>query len=461
MLGNPYACSIDWDTYNTGGITSSNIFPTIWVFNANTKQYNTYMTNADPLLRIAQGPGASNVIASGEGFFVAADQTKASASLMFTEAAKVPTAQTTGAKLLMGVPAGTYDVRQLLRLKLAIDSLNYDDIVIAFNSNSSTKYNPWEDSQYLAGMSAPEGLASFSADSTPVALSINFLPLPKKTQQVIRLKVDATNSGQLTLKRTQLDQLPPIYELWLMDRYKKDSLDLRNNSDYTFEVNKADTASYGNNRFSIVVRQNQALNVHLLDFTATKTSGGSLTAWKTENEANYTNFTVERSTDNGITFGVMGGFASNSQGVYNFTDKNPVNDAINIYRLKIEDLNGAITYSKNISLSYGNAPAASVAVTKINVFPNPASSVITMSIANNSNSILSGIQNINKTATLQANQSYAIKIINVQGNVVKSATSLQPSWRDDIGTLLPGTYIIQVVNNTDKSVVGKTTFVKM
>ncbi|MEO6633399.1 MAG: T9SS type A sorting domain-containing protein, partial [Mucilaginibacter sp.] len=275
--------------------------------------------------------------------------------------------------------------------------------------------------------------------------------------------VDATNSGRLTLQRTQLDSLPKIYELWLMDRYRKDSLDIRNNNSYVFDINKADTGSYGNNRFAIVVRQNPALGLHLLNFTATKATDGAQTAWKTENEENYTNFTVERSTDNGVTFDVMGGLASNSQGVYNFTDKKPVNNAVDIYRLKIEDLNGTISYSKAIALSYGNAPAATaVANTKISVYPNPASGIINMSIGQNTpNTTLSGIQGINKTPGLKSDQSYAIKIFSASGNVVKTATSSQPSWQDDVGTLLPGTYIVQVLNNGDKTLVGKTTFVKL
>jgi len=271
------------------------------------------------------------------------------------------------------------------------------------------------------------------------------------------------NSGRLTLQKTQLDSLPKIYELWLMDRYKKDSLDIRNNNSYVFDISKADTGSYGNNRFAIVVRQNPALGIHLLNFTAAKTTGGALTTWKTENEEKYTNFTVERSTDNGVTFGVMGGFASNSQGIYNFTDKNPVNNAVNIYRLKIEDLNGAASYSKAIALSYGNAPTAgAIASIKISVYPNPASGVINMSIGQNPpTGTLSGIQSVNKNPGLKSNPSYAIKIVSASGNVVKTATSSQPSWQDDVTKLLPGTYIVQVLNNADHSVVGKTTFVKL
>jgi len=85
-----------------------------------------------------------------------------------------------------------------------------------------------------------------------------------------------------------------------------------------------------------------------------------------------------------------------------------------------------------------------------------------MSIGQNtSNTTLSGLQGINKTPGLKSSQSYAIKIVSVSGNVVKTATSSQPSWQDDVATLLPGTYVIQVLNNTDKTLVGKTTFVKL
>jgi len=83
-------------------------------------------------------------------------------------------------------------------------------------------------------------------------------------------------------------------EVWLMDNYKKDSLDLRHNTTYTFDMSD-DPNSYGPNRFQLVIRQNPALGVHLLNFAANKASGGAQVVWKTENEQNYTNFTVERS----------------------------------------------------------------------------------------------------------------------------------------------------------------------
>ena len=457
MVGNPYACTIDWETVNSGGITAVHVNPTIYILNPVTNQYNSYSSST----HVGSATTFSGKIASGEGFLAQANNT--SPTLTFNESAKSPATQLTVAAgtLMMGMPAGQDITRKLLRLRLSIDSLNYDDMVIGFKSSASAKYNVMEDSKYLSGLSAPEGLASFSADSVPVALTVNFLSLPKQTEQIIRLKTTAINNGRLTLTRTQLDSLPKLYEIWLMDGYKNDSLDLRNNNAYAFDIDRNDTTSFGNNRFRIIIRQNKALGVHLLDFTAVKATDGVPITWKTENEENYTNFTVERSTDNGVTFDVLGGFVSNSQHEYTFLDASPVK-TVDLYRLKLEDLNGAISYSNVITIVYDPSKQV-IAGTTIDIYPNPAIGVINLAIKQQGPSAtnLTGIQSLSKRSPASVQTMYTIKIVNVTGAIIKSATSPRPYWQGDVSDFLPGTYIIQVVNSKDKSLVGKTTFVKL
>jgi hypothetical protein len=270
-----------------------------------------------------------------------------------------------------------------------------------------------------------------------------------------------------TLQKAQLDGLPQIYQVWLMDKYKKDSLNLRANPTYAFNIDLTDTMSYGNNRFEILIRQNPALAVRLLQFTAAKATAGSKVTWKTENEVNYTNFTVERSNDNGVTFNVVGGFVSSDLGTYSFLDATPAEGA-NQYRLKLEDLNGAITFSKVVTLQYAG-DAKTVTINNIKVYPNPAVNTINLAIiqpGSQSGSNLSGLQSIVSSPTVTntsqtASISYGIKIMNITGTLVKNTTSASASWQDNVSTLSPGTYVIQVTNNNDKSVVGKSTFVKL
>jgi len=350
----------------------------------------------------------------------------------------------------------------LLRLKLTIDQYNYDDIAIAFDSAATTKYNNQLDSQYLPGINAPEGLFSLSSDNVP--LSINIVPLPKQQPLVIRLGTAVRSSGLLTLERTELDSIPPIYEIWLMDKYKKDSLDLRANSSYVLNVDKNDTASFGSNRFSVVIRQNPALGVHLLFFNAAREATGAQVSWTVENEQNYTCFSVERSTDGGANFSSVGNSTSNGTGFYSFIDPTPP-PALNKYRLKITDLNGTVSYSNTITLIYGTS--INIITNNITIYPNPATgNSIHLLVSQNNTGTGIGLapsQNgIPSPLTVAAASavSYSVKIIDIKGSVVQSSSATSQSWQNNVGGLSPGTYIVTVVNNSDNKLVARSTFVK-
>ena len=443
LVGNPYFSSINWDTYSTGtgtGITAPNVGVSTYIYNEVAKNYAVYNAHATG----GTGTnGATNIIPSGQAFFVKATTT--GASLTFHESAKT-NAQVTGPTAAAGntlllstspVPVTQY---QFLRLQLVGDSVDSDETIISFNGTASNTYNINEDSEYFVG-NGIVGLATYTADS--YACAINSMPLPKQSVAV-KLDTRIAQSGLYTLIMKQLQRVPQLYDIWLMDKYKGDSLDMRHKTTYAFDVTLSDTNSYGNNRFKLVIRINPALGVHLLAFNAAKTQSGAQLTWKTENEQNYTNFTVERSSDNGTTFDVVGGSLSTAISTYTLLDRNPP-AAVDLYRLKIEDLNGNITYSNIQTLSYANTNNAFAS--NINVYPNPAAATINLSITPN--------------GPVTPSNSFNILITNGMGTVIKNANSAQTVWQDNVSNLLPGTYIIQVVNNNDKSVVGKSKFVKL
>jgi hypothetical protein len=446
LVGNPYASNIDWDKYNTStptsGIYAPNVSGIIYVLDPISKNYGVYIANSG----IPGTNNASHIIASGQGFFALA--TASGASLTFNEDAKT-TAQLTGPQLLLGTPV-TASANQYMRLKLKQDSLVADEILIGFNSSADSKFKINEDAPQKPGFGAAS-LSSISSDGMP--LSINSLKLPTQTE-TIALNISATSDGAYQLSMPELKSIPALFDIWLMDGYKKDSIDIKKNPAYSFNIIKSDSASFGSKRFSVVIRQNPALGLHLLNFAANKVSSGAEVVWKTVNEANYTNFTVERSTNDGKTFDVLGGLLSSDQGTYSLNDKAPAIGA-NQYRLKLEDYDGNITYSKVVTLLYSDLSKG--LTNNLNVYPNPATSIINLTIAQNSSS---GSQ------TLHLNQTnntalYDIKIINISGSVIKSTTSSSPNWADNVSNLAPGTYIIQVVNSNDKSVVGRSTFIKL
>ena len=151
LVGNPYASSIDWNTFSktssSAGIYGPNVGPTIYVFNEVSKVYATYSGGVGL-------NGGSNIIPSGQGFFVKAATT--GASLTFNESAKTnsqltgPT-QSNGTTLLLSTAPVANNVLQYLRLELAADSINKEETVIKFDNMAKNTFDINEDAQHLPG----------------------------------------------------------------------------------------------------------------------------------------------------------------------------------------------------------------------------------------------------------------------------------------------------------------------
>jgi hypothetical protein len=142
------------------------------------------------------------------------------------------------------------DVKGSLRLQLAKDTINTDNILITFDPDAKSIYVPGTDAPTLQGF-GEVSLSSLSSNNIP--LSIYTLPLTPKGVK-IGLKVNSQADGVFTLDLKDIKSIPLAYDLWLIDGYKKDSLQLRYNHTYAFNIFKADTGSFGANRFKLVIR---------------------------------------------------------------------------------------------------------------------------------------------------------------------------------------------------------------
>jgi trimeric autotransporter adhesin len=444
LVGNPYASSIDWNTFGTtsgSGIQGIDVNNFTYMLvpggEAGSGNYAVYNGTIIDMMgdRLGGTNGGNNIIPSGAGFFVQAGGTDA--RLIFSEAAKVNT-QVTGQQLFLSkrFPT-TINTIQTMRLKMALDTINSDETIIAFNNQSKTTFVPAEDARYKVG-SGKVSLSSLSSDNVQIA--INQMPLALKGD-TIKLQVGATASGTYTLKMGAIKGIPAIYAIRLKDAFTKDSVNMRTTPNYSFTVNIGDTTTFGANRFKLLIVQDPAYAYKLLTFGAGKIPQQMQVAlnWTTQNEGNTTNFTVERSNDKGRTFNAIGGFISSGTGTYNLIDKAP-EYGDNQYRLRQQDINYNITYSPTVDVQIVNQ-----ATRMVSVYPNPASGIINLYI---------------DTKSADAG-TFNIRISNSSGVLVKNAVSLTPNWQDNVSELLTGTYLIQVVNNKDNSLVGEAKFVKL
>lgn len=461
LVGNPYASTIDISTTGTtsaNGIqvtalgTATGVSPYFYELNPRTQNYDTYNVQTGVYTNYA-----TKYIVNGQGFFVLANA--AGNTLTFNESAKT-TAQNTGPYLYFAKTEDAVNDNltlnqpedQHLRLTLAKDSINTDDIYIGFNSKASAAYVTNEDAPYHFGQ-GQVNLNSTSSDN--FALAVNITSLPKNTQ-LIPLGVYAATDGLYTLSRKELVNIPISYDIWLKDAYLKDSLDMRHNATYSFNIAHADTNSFGKNRFGLVFRQDPALALHLINFTATKSAGSIQTAWIVENEADYTKFTLLKSTD-GITFSAIDSLISSGVGTYSFTDANPKNQ--NYYKLKLTDVAGNITFSSVVPVMYSSTTKPAGGFT---VYPNPTNNTISIAV-NQATIATSGLQGASLTANAASStgQTYDIRITNMTGEVLKTVTAVAGNWQNNVSSLLPGTYIIQVMNHGSNSIIGRTTFIKL
>ncbi len=452
LIGNPYASTIDLDAVTFGNDVST----LVYVFNPNNKQFSYYTKgSATSSSAVTDGNGANRYIASGQGFFVKCNVVgSTSAGVTFNESNKVTnqlTASTSPVLLMsahikgelndggyiMGAPikAGldpAAGVNSSLMLQLKTDSINYDGIGLFFNKNFSAKFDK-DDGGDLDGVSPNVYLSSYSADNT--RLAINKMPEVNK-QMRIKLYVDATSAANQQLLVTDMINIAPKYNVYVVDHYKKDSVQLSVNNPYNFNINRSDTASNGGNRLELVFKLNAVGAYKLLNFAGKIASKSVVLNWTTKNEAGYTVFTIEKSTNGGKTFVAAGTVASNSSGSYSFTD-NDVDNGNVVYRLK-QTILDEVDYSNNVQINFNLLNIAA-----FYIYPNPAGPYIQLNLAK----------------ALKGNAE--IRVTNMNGILVlKSSINSSSNLRMEISTLKPGIYVVEL-KDANQNVIGQSKLIKL
>jgi hypothetical protein len=191
-------------------------------------------------------------------------------------------------------------------------------------------------------------------------------------------------------------------------------------------------ASYGTDLTGVVtLSSNGTLPIVLSGFTVVSDNDAVDLSWTTQVEINSDHFSVERSTDGGAHWQVLGTVpAQGNSSVavnYSYTDANPA-AGVAQYRLQMVDLDKKAVFSPIKTVRTG-------LITGVSIYPNPARDFVNVSVAGNETSSLS-IRLLNQSGQLLAEK----KVTSGGGTTVSLPVSTYPA----------GSYLI-MVKGTDGS----------
>jgi hypothetical protein len=453
QVGNPYASTINLDQVAADNATSINS-----IFYELSQPGGTYVAyHSDHTTSDAR---ASQYIVSGQGFIIKyagspgtfsfkEDQKVAYPVNMTTttgstttgtflldqpynpSATVVPDAQTVPSLAVQNTP-----VISGLHLQITKDTANFTQTGIYFASGRTDAFKDGEDAIDLDGTAPVVYLSSYSTDGT--RLSINELSDYTKGKR-IKLYAKATSSGLYHISLNDIQGMDTVnYNVFLVDNFQKDSLDMVRYKTYAFNINTADTTTFGANRFLLAIEPHPMPPYQLVTFSGEKASEGVLLNWVTYNEGNFTGFVLQKLV--GGKYVSLDSLQSTDVSKYSYTDINPITGS-NTYRLKQSDFYGDITYSAPVTIIYGVTPGSGDFV----IYPNPSKAMITI--------------NTGTLTPANTTPNYVYSIYNTSGLLVGQKTANSITWTEDLSNYKAGMYII-VLKDSNGKLIGKSKFIK-
>ena len=237
LIGNPYPSPIDWTTID---LTGTNIDNAIYFFNASgasdeySGTYNSWVGG------VSTG-GSTNIIPSMQGFFVHVHST-GSGTLGMTNSVRTN-------DLNPAFKAATIDPRPILRFTTAFEEKNSisDPFVLYFDPQTTVNFDKEKDALKLMNtdLTVPN-LYAVTPDARK--LSIDGMPSPTDSTTSIPLGINILKDDWINFTATDISKLPYDLNLYLLDKEKNSTQDLRKNPTYRFFLQ---TGEY-NQRFALL-----------------------------------------------------------------------------------------------------------------------------------------------------------------------------------------------------------------
>lgn len=238
LLGNPYACPIDWtQLYNSG--TTGSVYNAFWLYSNGTGYY-TYngLTGVGTGLYEVQNEAlSSGLIASHKGFWVKA--TGPGATMTFKESYK----NTGGAVFLK---SNTPD-NELLRVQIESDMNGYKSAaVLVMNNQASMNVDQFDANYFAHPLAAAPGIGF--VEPAGQQLSINTIPKTPSFKEIpLFLKIG--KNGSYRIRFYELEKMDSQHCIAFVDTETNTTYNIREEPVITLNLTKDVTP----NRFKLVI----------------------------------------------------------------------------------------------------------------------------------------------------------------------------------------------------------------
>ncbi len=425
LIGNPYACPIDFDRVWNNNSASNNIRRKFWVIDPHLGDIGAYATVTYVADQYVTSAGNQDrYIQNGQAFFVEAETPNTLSTLEIQEDDKETGAVQTPVFRTNGGTLETFRVK--LFKNVQNNAVLLDGTVVAAHQNGSNALDE-------------EDAAKFGNFNENISIRSNNTSLSVEARQLL----DQGDTVCLHLGNTQQTAYQLVFEpgnmnvpglsAILMDDFTHTTtpVSLTGSTTYSFSVT-GNSASTGMNRFKVVFSNSSPLDLQFVQLGARKTTDGTVNiTWKVSKEEGVRMYEVERSSD-GTAFEKTGMVMSANREQYGFIDETPFSGP-NYYRIRALARSTKGVYSNTVRVNMNTAEPV------FSAYPNPAGG----------SSLQLSIGNLNRGR-------YHLRIYNAAGQLTDtrqiSYNADNPMILIGIETLAPGIYLMQVVDNQGNQV---------
>lgn len=432
LIGNPFACPIDFTSIQANSINIKNMF---YVWNpqlGGTNGLGAYVTvdyHEGNYTYTPSGSGVSNILQSGQAFFIQNNDATAQGTLKIQESDKVEN----GTNINSNTPFGRIVRTEINRVygnddaSVAIDlkiintnnSLSIaDGVLVHYNNLYSNEISSNDVPKFFNGS---ENLF-IEKNNQKLIIERRKMPLAGDT-----LKLFVTNYKNINYQlNVNSDFLFTGLQATLVDQFLSKSVIVTDKITYPFSIT-SDVNSSATNRFSILFLGLKTDTLKFLDVKATLFNSDSVSInWKVTAEKNTLRYEIERLNENNnyIKIGQINPALTGTISDYYFNDIAAFASNI-FYRIKAISITGTVNYSDVVNVQGKNIKDG------ISIWPNPVSG----------NKINVAMQNIK-----EGNYNYSI--INYAGKTIATGfilhTNNQPVASINFNGITAGNFIFQI-----------------